>query len=50
MTTFCLLLMNMVLILVTAGEEGGRISTNVDGAADFINYSFMLTPKHYSTD
>ena len=29
------------LILVTAGEEGGRISTIVDGAADFINYSFM---------
>ena len=33
------------LILVTAGEEGGRISTNVDGAADFINYSFMANAK-----
>ena len=33
------------LILVTAGEEGGRISTNVDGNADFINYSFMANAK-----
>ena len=28
-------------IQVTAGEEGGRISTNVDGKADFVNRSFL---------
>lgn len=33
------------IILVTAGEEGGRISTNIDGTADFISYSFMTNAK-----
>ena len=33
------------VILVTAGEEGGRISTNIDGAADFTNYTFMANAK-----
>ena len=29
------------IILVTAGEEGGRISTNIDGKTDFTDRSFM---------
>ena len=33
------------VILVTAGEEGGRISTNIDGTADFTNYTFMANAK-----
>ena len=32
-------------IQVTAGEEGGRISTNIDGKADFINHSFLANAK-----
>ena len=32
-------------IQVTAGEEGGRISTNVDGKADFVNRSFLASAK-----
>lgn len=30
---------------VTAGEEGGRITTNIDGSADFTNHSFMVNAK-----
>lgn len=33
------------IIQVTAGEEAGRITTNVDGKADFTNYSFMASAK-----
>jgi len=33
------------IIQVTAGEESGRISTNVDGKADFTNHSFMANAK-----
>lgn len=33
------------IILVTGGEEGGRISTDIDGSADFTNYSFMVNAK-----
>lgn len=33
------------IIQVTAGEEGGRISTNVDGKTDFTNHSFMADAK-----
>lgn len=33
------------IILVTAGEEGGRISTNIDGKADFTDRSFMANAK-----
>ena len=32
------------IILVTAGEEGGRISTNIDGKTDFTDRSFMVGP------
>lgn len=32
-------------IQVTAGEEGGRISTNVDGKVDFVSYSFLANAK-----
>lgn len=32
-------------IQVTAGDEGGRISTNVDGKADFVNRSFLASAK-----
>ncbi len=32
-------------IQVTAGEEGGRISTNIDGKANFTNHSFMANAK-----
>lgn len=32
-------------IQVTAGEEGGRISTNIDGKADFTNHLFMANAK-----
>ena len=33
------------VILVTAGEEGGRISTNIDGTADFTNTLSWLMQK-----
>mgnify|MGYP000009655292 FL=1 len=33
------------IILVTAGEEGGRISTNIDGKTDFTDRSFMANAK-----
>lgn len=33
------------IIQITAGEEAGRISTNVDGKADFENHSFMANAK-----
>lgn len=38
------------IILVTAGEEGGRISTNIDGKTDFTDRSLWLMPKHYLMD
>lgn len=34
-------------IQVTAGEEGGRISTNVDGKADLQTVLFWQMPRHY---
>lgn len=33
------------IIQITAGEEAGRISTNVDGKTDFTNHSFMANAK-----
>lgn len=33
------------IIIVTAGEEGGRISTNIDGKSDFTSRSFMANAK-----
>lgn len=33
------------IILVTAGEEAGCITTNIDGKADFTNHSFMANAK-----
>lgn len=32
-------------IQVTAGEEGGRITTNIDATTDFTNHSFMVNAK-----